>query len=181
VLSLPIDLPTRPLLLNLTFGIVLFTLLVQGLTIEPLLRRLSIIRSDGREQAMRARGAQLIMLRAAWHELQQLADEAVLSQRAYVQFEAAYRAATQQLDAEIDELHRDQARAGSEGLRAIHVRLLRVEQATLHELQRQELIDGESARKIAEVVDSRLLAIESGAEPLPDSDDTTPLSEQTIV
>src|SRR5262249_45225807 len=41
VLSLPIDLPMRPLLLNLTFGVVLFTLLVQGLTMEPLLRRLN--------------------------------------------------------------------------------------------------------------------------------------------
>lgn len=39
-LSLPADVPQRDLLLRLTAGVVLFTLLAQGLTIGPLLRRL---------------------------------------------------------------------------------------------------------------------------------------------
>ncbi len=38
-LSLPLDVPERVLLQEITFGIVLFTLLVQGMTIEPLVRR----------------------------------------------------------------------------------------------------------------------------------------------
>ncbi|MFV2064033.1 MAG: cation:proton antiporter [Chloroflexota bacterium] len=38
-LSLPLDVPQRALLQEITFGIVLFTLLVQGMTIEPLVRR----------------------------------------------------------------------------------------------------------------------------------------------
>jgi CPA1 family monovalent cation:H+ antiporter len=42
VLSLPEQLPDRELLLSLTFGVVLFTLLVQGLTMQPLLARLRL-------------------------------------------------------------------------------------------------------------------------------------------
>jgi Na+:H+ antiporter len=38
-LSLPVLMPHRELLLEITFGIVLFTLVVQGMTIEPLVRR----------------------------------------------------------------------------------------------------------------------------------------------
>jgi CPA1 family monovalent cation:H+ antiporter len=38
-LSLPTSVPERQLLLEITFGIVLFTLVVQGTTIEPLIRR----------------------------------------------------------------------------------------------------------------------------------------------
>jgi CPA1 family monovalent cation:H+ antiporter len=38
-LSLPADVPERVRLQEITFGIVLFTLLVQGMTIEPLIRR----------------------------------------------------------------------------------------------------------------------------------------------
>lgn len=38
-LSLPADVPERVRLQEITFGIVLFTLLVQGVTIEPLIRR----------------------------------------------------------------------------------------------------------------------------------------------
>ncbi len=41
-LSLPADLPRRDLLLRLTAGVVMFTLLAQGLTIAPLLRRLRL-------------------------------------------------------------------------------------------------------------------------------------------
>ena len=42
-LSLPIDFPSRAELLALTYGVVLFTILVQGLTIGPLVRRLGLV------------------------------------------------------------------------------------------------------------------------------------------
>ena len=38
-LSLPLDFPQRQLLQEITFGIVLFTLLVQGTTVEWLIER----------------------------------------------------------------------------------------------------------------------------------------------
>jgi CPA1 family monovalent cation:H+ antiporter len=41
-LSIPLSLAERDILLVLTFGVVLFTLLVQGLTIHPLLGRLGL-------------------------------------------------------------------------------------------------------------------------------------------
>jgi len=41
-LSLPADLPDRARLQGIAFGITLFTLLVQGTTTEPLLRRLRV-------------------------------------------------------------------------------------------------------------------------------------------
>lgn len=50
-LSLPDTLPDRDLLLVLTFGVVLFTLLAQGLTIEPLLRMLHLVERGPDAQA----------------------------------------------------------------------------------------------------------------------------------
>lgn len=44
-LSLPLDFPQRELLQEITFGIVLFTLLVQGLTVEPLIRWTGVARA----------------------------------------------------------------------------------------------------------------------------------------
>ena len=41
-LSLPADFPHRELILHMTFGVVLLTLLVQGLTIKPLMRRVGL-------------------------------------------------------------------------------------------------------------------------------------------
>jgi CPA1 family monovalent cation:H+ antiporter len=104
VLSLPFDLPARPLLLDLTFGVVLFTLLVQGLSMGPLVQRLGLSGDDRRRQDYRARRAQLMMLRAGWRELQRLEDDAVLPPHIYVQLDAEYRAAGQAIDAEVDRL-----------------------------------------------------------------------------
>lgn len=60
-LSLPLDFPARAQLLALTYGVVLFTVLVQGLTIGPLVRRLGlVVASTGtptREDAPPGQGA----------------------------------------------------------------------------------------------------------------------------
>ncbi len=56
VLSLPADLPGRELLLHLTLGVVLFTLLVNAPTIRPLIRKLGIDKLDPEERAELRRG-----------------------------------------------------------------------------------------------------------------------------
>jgi CPA1 family monovalent cation:H+ antiporter len=45
-LSLPADFSHRELILHMTFGVVLLTLLVQGLSIKPLLRRAGLVKAS---------------------------------------------------------------------------------------------------------------------------------------
>jgi CPA1 family monovalent cation:H+ antiporter len=164
VLSLPIDLPARPLLLSLTFGVVLFTLLVQGLTMEPLLRRLALAKDQRRQRAPHQRHAQLLMLRAAGHELQRLADDTMISPQVYTQLQSAYHAAEQQLEAAIDRVYPEEPRSEAWDLRDVHAHLLRVEQAALHELQQQGLVDNQTAMELAETIDAQLLASQSDGD-----------------
>ena len=56
VLSLPADLPGRDLLINLTLGVVLSTLLINAPTIRPLIRKLGIDRLTNEERAELKRG-----------------------------------------------------------------------------------------------------------------------------
>lgn len=51
VLSIPVDLPGRDLILNMTLGVVLFSLLVNAPTIRPLMHRLGIDKLTDDEQA----------------------------------------------------------------------------------------------------------------------------------
>jgi CPA1 family monovalent cation:H+ antiporter len=46
VLGLPEDFPQRSLMVDMTFGVVLLTLLVQGVTMGPLLRWLGLVNAD---------------------------------------------------------------------------------------------------------------------------------------
>jgi CPA1 family monovalent cation:H+ antiporter len=112
VLGLPADLPARHLLLNLTFGVVLFTLLVQGLTMEPLLRRLRLVGADQQHTAYLARRAKLLMQRAALRELRRLKNDAVLSRRVLSQLETAYQAVGEELGDQLEGLYQDQSALG---------------------------------------------------------------------
>lgn len=159
VLSLPFDLPQRQLLLNLTFGVVLFTLLAQGLTMEALLRWLGVVRRDPLQQTYRARRAQLLMLRAGWRELRRLEDDAVLSPRVFAHLDTLYRAAGQRIDAQLDHLYQNQSSLEAEELRAISEHLLLIERTTLRDLQRHGSVDSDTAQGLAEAIDARLVAL----------------------
>ncbi len=181
VLSLPFDLPMRDLLLNLTFGVVLFTLLVQGLTMEPLVRWLGLSGDDHQRRAYQLRRGQLLTLRAAWRELRRLEDDAVLSPRVFAQLNAEYQAAGQQLDRELDGLYQNQSELEAQELRSTRTQLLRVERTTLQELFRQGAVDTETVQKLAAEIDARLVAVSHGGDPEPPAskpeEDERPVSQ----
>lgn len=165
VLALPFGFPQRAVLLDLTFGVVLFTLLVQGLTMEPLVKRLGLVGLDARRKVYTARRAQALALRAGRHELQRLAAEkAVLSPRVFAELEQEYRAAGEQLAAELEEVYQNHAALEAEELRSTRELLLRVERTALQDLQRQGLVDSETAQELGAALDARLLALQQGLE-----------------
>jgi len=169
VLALPFNFPERALLLDLTFGVVLFTLLVQGLTIEPLLRWLGVVGNNAQKQAYILKRAQLLMLRAGSRELERLAAQKMLiSPRVYTQLNVAYQESSTQLEAELEEAYQNQALLEAEELRTTREHLLRIERTALQDLQRQELVGSDVAQALAAAVDARLLALQLPTEvPMP--------------
>jgi CPA1 family monovalent cation:H+ antiporter len=182
VLSLPLDLPVRPLLLNLTFGVVLFTLLVQGLTMGPLVQRLGLSGDDPRRLVYQTKRAKLMMLRAAWNELRRLEEDAVLPPRIFAQLDAEYRAAGQQIDVELDSLYENHADLEAQELRTIRTQLLRIERTTLQDLQRQGLVTNDTVQLLAAQIDTGLLDIQSDriAAAHTDHPEATPVPEATV-
>lgn len=79
VLSLPADLPGRDILINLTLGVVLFTLLVNAPTIRPLIRMLGIDRLTDEERAELKRGISGAKQRAA-NLLESFSDAGVFTE-----------------------------------------------------------------------------------------------------
>jgi Na+/H+ antiporter len=71
-LALPLDFPLRNLIVFLTFAVILATLVVQGLTLPTLIRRVRL-HDDGAEQQEEVR-ARLAATAAALDRLQELAD-----------------------------------------------------------------------------------------------------------
>lgn len=174
VLSLPIDLAGRPLLFNLAFGVVLFTLLVQGLTIEPLLRRLGLVRQDPQQHAYRVRRAQLLLQRSAVQELERLEESAVLGPRVAATLARRYEQAGALLRGELETIYQERAALEGEEMRRAREHLLYVERTRLQELQRQGLVDSAVANELAEAIDARLLALQNEEISTVDNDAPAP-------
>lgn len=126
VLSLPATFADRELLRVMTYGVVLFTLLVQGVTMSPLLRRLGLLdREEGRLEYER-RHAHLMTAVAAQRRVAELYHTGVISSATWQELapnlEAAIvtsRAVQQELLAEHPTLRDAEVEAARrEGLRA---------------------------------------------------------------
>jgi CPA1 family monovalent cation:H+ antiporter len=131
VLSLPADFPLRQLLVELTLGVVLFTLLINAPTIRPVIKLLGIDRLTENEQMELRRGLRLSR-REAESFLGELGEAELLS--ADVQQEIGRRLT--------DKLRGD----GSDGeapssLRRAYLEALRLESAALQRLFRVGLIE----------------------------------------
>lgn len=79
VLSLPASIGSRGLLEVMAFGYVAFSLIVQGLTMRPLLRVLGITKPSEERMEVERRRAEIAMAQAAIEALEQLQRDHVLS------------------------------------------------------------------------------------------------------
>ncbi len=84
-LSLPVAFADREILRVMTFGVVLFTLLVQGTTMSGLLGRLGLIHQDDITLEYERRHGQLLAVRAARERVEQLAGSGLISATAWEQ------------------------------------------------------------------------------------------------
>lgn len=93
VLSLPATLADRELLRVMAFGVVLFTLLIQGVTMNALLRRLRLIERDARRLAYERRHAQRMVALAAQKRIQELHHTGMISTATWQQLAPGLEAA----------------------------------------------------------------------------------------
>lgn len=80
-LSLPNDFPQREELINMTFGVVLFTLLVPGLTMEPLVKLLGMSPQSENWRTYLKYKANIMALRQELQAVTKLKDEGRISER----------------------------------------------------------------------------------------------------
>ncbi len=83
-LSLPASLgPIRDAIQAMAFGVVLFTLLVQGLTMRPLIRKMGLIKHSESQDEYERRQARALMSRAAYERLETMQRNGFLSEHVW--------------------------------------------------------------------------------------------------
>jgi monovalent cation:H+ antiporter, CPA1 family len=161
-LSLSRTFPHREQILAMTFGVVSFTIIFQGLAVKPLLRllRITSIREDAYELAR----VQQIAVSSARGELEQLLHSHLLSGPAYDELRAELDKQLEQAEGQIAELYgRDTARILPE-IQMAKMKLIAAEKSAIEQAVRDGLVSQQTANKMIDALDKDLDTLRAQGE-----------------
>jgi CPA1 family monovalent cation:H+ antiporter len=159
-LSLPVVLVERDLLRVMAFGVVLFTLLVQGTTIKWLLKKLGLMRQDDDQLEYERRHGRLMAVEAAKEQLQQLHYRSAVSQPVWTKLSSELGTEAQSLLESQQELLAEQPTLAAAESEAVERELLRARRARLGDLARDGVISEVVFQELATEIDDRLVALD---------------------
>ncbi len=165
MLSLPFSVangapfPERSLLLAMTFGVVGTSLLLQGLTMAPLLRRLGLATEHEVDEYESLQG-RLSAAEAAMHSLAGEHDRGELGEVQYERLRAAYIREQERLRRRLAELRAPADERDRQRERAATRRAALAERAAVQELYRRGAISEETLQSLDEEIEDRLASVE---------------------
>jgi monovalent cation:H+ antiporter, CPA1 family len=128
-LSLPQDFPHRATLLTLTFGVVAFSIVVQGLTMKPLLRLLGVLQASHDEYAIFK--AKQFALGAARAELDRMRQNRAVSVPVYDELNTELEQEARTIENRIQKLQSDMPQLAAEERRQARMRILTAERSAV--------------------------------------------------
>ncbi|MCP3936700.1 MAG: Na+/H+ antiporter [Actinomycetia bacterium] len=144
----------------MTFGVVLFTLLVQGTTIAPLIRKLGLAGRAANVAEQQRRQALLHAKRAGRDELQRLEREGLASPQMSEALEATYDDDIRRASAGLANHVRRHPELETSTLLQMRRNALAAEKRSLLDLSRRGIVDVEVTEHLAVEIDNRFAALE---------------------
>ena len=160
-LSLPESFEHRDLLVDLTFGVVLVSILVQGLTMSPLLTWAgAVMGGESHTEYMRLRG-RMRAVREALSSLDESMAKGEIHESTFERLRSALAGRQAELESELDSLADSQEGARKRELEQTAERLLEVERHAIQDAAHDGLIDEEVARGLLDEITERYLRLEA--------------------
>jgi len=161
-LSLPATLGEgRETLAVMAFGVAFFTLVGQGLTIGPLVRRLGLTRRVEEQVEYERRHARAMSARAAHAHLARLHRDGLLSSATWERLEPALGERSRVLADAVKEVLRDAPAIQAEELDTARREAMRASRGSLASLRRDGVVSDEVYEELATEIDA---ALDAGAE-----------------
>lgn len=159
VLGIPVDFPHRTLLVNMTFGVVVLSILLQGLTVAPLMKRLRIVNADDREDYEANLGA-MQAANAALNELDEMGKNRAVHGDIVEELRGEYRERAQHAEAALREFHAQVERIRAEEALRARRHLLIVEKDRVLQAFHDGLIGTEACHRLMVRIDADLQRLE---------------------
>ncbi|MHB9031934.1 MAG: cation:proton antiporter domain-containing protein, partial [Anaerolineae bacterium] len=170
ILSLSTSLPHRALLVNMTFGVVLLSILVQGLTISPLMRWLGVISKHVHQDAYEFARGKLQAANAALDEIKRMAYIPFTRDDVRERLKGEYSRRIEQEQKRISELQLDQEAISAEEAQWARRHLLLTEKNHIMDAFQQGLLEQDVYDRLMIDIDARFLRLESGGQDEPEAE-----------
>lgn len=165
VLGIDPDFHHRELLVNMTFGVVILSILVQGLTMSPLLRWLKVAGVVSEiEQRYQTEHGRLMSVSAGLTELEQMRKEGAFPATVLDSIEEEYRSRAQEAEVALRDLHLSATELRDQQDRVVKRRLLAAERAALTHAAHKGNISGDVALHLVTAVDTEIDLLEQNAK-----------------
>jgi CPA1 family monovalent cation:H+ antiporter len=168
-LSLSPHFPNREAIVTMTFGVVLLSILVQGLTMSPLLRWLGIVERQELRAAYELTRGRLQAAHSALQELERLGRGRLAPRSVVAALREQYEKRMTSLEGEVESLRTKGEHIDQDELHGLKRHLLLVEKERAIELYRHGSLGHDSYEKLLADLDARLVRLESG-QPDPDEE-----------
>ena len=158
-LALP-PMANRDLLIGITFGVVVLSILLQGLTMTPLLRRLGIVgRHETRQRYERKQG-ELRMTRAALAEIEQLVRVGAAPVSVLRELSEEYETRARETAASLEALRLEQDDLLAEESTRARRQVLLAEKASVIDDFRRGTLSDDAYESLLAAIDARLVSLE---------------------
>jgi CPA1 family monovalent cation:H+ antiporter len=175
-LSLDARFPYRAEILTMAFGVVAFTIVVQGLSIKPALRLLGIgSAEEGEFELTRVRQMALL---AARSELQDMLVQHVLSDPVHARLRRELDGRLEETRSEIARLFQQDEARFSDEIRIARARLMAAERSSIEQAMHDGLISRQAATRMIGAADRELDALGQPREPEPGSGTAVPTDDR---
>jgi Na+:H+ antiporter len=163
-LGLPLAFPHRNLLVTITFGVVILSILIQGMSMSPLLRRLGVVSTREARASYEFTRGMLQAANAALVELEQMARSHFTDADVVNTLRQEYQAKIDVAEGKLRDLHLEQEELQGEELHWTRRHLLLVERNEVLAAFHQGVLSQETYERLLADIDARLLRLESGGE-----------------
>jgi CPA1 family monovalent cation:H+ antiporter len=159
-LSLPAAIGNRPQLLAMTFAVVLFTILVQAISISGLLSWLGLSQVSQQSNEYERIQGQLLAIRSAARYLDRLYRDGALIPTAYTTVKAELTAREDLAGSQVEHLLAEQPELREQIISLARVEALRAERIALDELTRDGLLNEETLIELQAELDEAILRVD---------------------
>ncbi len=155
-LSIPAGFPERERLIAMAFGVVLFTLLVQGFSMGTVVKKMSLIKRTEVHVEYERRHARYVSNRLAFEHLESMNEEGLLSAHVWQQMKAIFKNRENTLFKSLQDILRNNPSVEIEELDNARSEALRVQRSALASLFRDGIISEDTHEELISEVDQAI-------------------------